>query len=87
MALPFREGTILLSYADDLGLVMSRRGNQLTRAQQELDLITDKWEELGLKISPEKSQAMAIKTTTPACQLRVQGGGQTWTDCYQYLEV
>ena len=87
VALPFREGTILLSYADDLALVVSGRGNQLTRAQQALDLISDKCEELGLKISAEKSRAMAIKATNPACQLRVQGVGLAWTDSYQYLGV
>lgn len=50
VALPFREGTILLRYADGFPLVMSGRGSHLTRTQQELDLINDKYEKLGLKI-------------------------------------
>ncbi|XP_050717435.1 uncharacterized protein LOC126999146 [Eriocheir sinensis] len=69
VALPFRDGADLLSYADDLALVVTGRGNKLTRAQEALDLISDKCEELGLKISADKSRAMAIKVTTPACQL------------------
>ena len=87
VALPFREGTILLSYADDLALVVSGRGNQLTRAQQELDLISDKCEELGLKISAEKSRAMMVRAADPAWQLRVQGVELAWIDSYQYLGV
>ncbi|XP_050698789.1 uncharacterized protein LOC126986566 [Eriocheir sinensis] len=85
--LPFREGTDLLSNADDLALVVTGRGNKLTRAQEALDLISDKCEELGLKISADNSRAMAIKDTTPACQLRVQGVGLAWTDSYKYLGV
>ncbi|XP_050706570.1 uncharacterized protein LOC126991941 [Eriocheir sinensis] len=87
VALPFREGTTLLSYADDLALVVTGRGNKLARAQEALDIITDKCEELGLMISPGKSRAMAIRDTTPAAQLRVQGVGLAWTSSYQYLGV
>ncbi|XP_050703623.1 uncharacterized protein LOC126989089, partial [Eriocheir sinensis] len=87
VALPFREGTTLLSYADDLALVVTGRGNKLARAQEALDIITDKCEELGLKISPGKSRAMAIRDTTPAAQLRVQGVGLAWTSSFQYLGV
>ena len=60
-------------------------GNHLSGAQQALDLITAKCKELGLKISAEKSRAMAIKTDNPANQLRVQGIRLAWTGCYQYL--
>ena len=88
VALPFREGTILLSYADDLALVVTGRGDKLARTQVALHLITAKCEELGLKISAVKSRAMAIKTPTPAGQLlSVQGVGLAWTDSYQYLGV
>lgn len=64
-----------MSYADDLTLSVTGQGNKLARAQQALDLITEKCEELGLKISAEKSRAMTIWDATPACQLRVQGVG------------
>ena len=75
VALPFQKGTVLLSYADDLALVVTGRGCRLTRIQQALDLISDRCEELGLKISAEKFRAMAIRDTKPAHQLRDQGVG------------
>ena len=51
VVLPFQDGTVLLSYADVLALVVSGRDNKLTRTQQALDLISGKCEERGLKIS------------------------------------
>ncbi|KAG0716376.1 putative RNA-directed DNA polymerase from transposon BS [Chionoecetes opilio] len=59
----------------------------LCKTQRALDLITAKCEELGLKISAQKSRAMTIKAANPACQLRVQGIGLAWTDSYLYLGV
>merc|ERR1712035_95892 len=41
----------------------------------------------GLKISAEKSRAMAIRAVTPAHQLRVQGVQLAWTGSYNYLGV
>ena len=87
VALPFHDGTVLLSYADDLALVVTGRGNKLRRTQQALDIISSKCEELGLKISAEKSRAMMIKAADPAWQLRAQGVGLAWTNSYQYLGV
>ena len=87
VALPFQEGAVLLSYADDLALVVSGRGNHISKAQRALDLITAKCEELGLKISAEKSRAMAIRSGSPANQLHVQGMELAWTRTYQYLGV
>lgn len=49
---------LLLRYADDLTLMVTRRGNKLKRMQQALDLISRKCEELGLNISAEKPQAI-----------------------------
>ncbi|KAG0720443.1 RNA-directed DNA polymerase from mobile element jockey [Chionoecetes opilio] len=87
VALPFQAGTVLLSYADDLALVVTGRGDRLCKTQRALDLITAKCEELGLKISAQKSRAMTIRAANPACQLRVQGIGLAWTDSYLYLGV
>ena len=87
VALPFHDGTVLLSYADDLALVVTGRGNKLRRTQQALDLIGAKCEELGLKISAEKSRAMMVRAADPAWQLRVQGVELAWIDSYQYLGV
>ncbi|KAG0706165.1 putative RNA-directed DNA polymerase from transposon BS [Chionoecetes opilio] len=87
VALPFQAGTVLLSYADDLALVVNGRGDRLCKTQRALDLITTKCEELGLKISAQKTRAMMIRAANPACQLRVQGIGLAWTDSYLYLGV
>lgn len=75
VTLTFQEGTFPLSYADYLILVTTGRDNKLLMAQNSMDLISDKCEELGPKISAEKSQTMKTRTTTPNCQLRGQGGG------------
>ena len=65
MALPFHDETVLLlSYADDLALVVSGRGDKLRRTQHALDLISKKCEELGLKFSTEKSRAMMVKAAS-----------------------
>lgn len=50
---------MLLSYVDDLALVVTGRGNHLIGAQRALDLIMVKCEELGLKSSAEKNRARA----------------------------
>lgn len=85
MALPFHDGTVLLSYADDLALVVTGRGNKLRGTQQALDLISGKCEELGLKISAEKSRGMMVKAADPAWQLRVQGVELSFTAHATYL--
>ncbi|XP_076042108.1 uncharacterized protein LOC143026006 [Oratosquilla oratoria] len=82
VALPFHNGTILLSYADDLALVVTGRGNKFRKAQQALDIISGKCEELGLKISAEKSRAMMVRIADPAGQLCVQGVGLAWANSY-----
>ncbi|XP_063854131.1 uncharacterized protein LOC135096523 [Scylla paramamosain] len=87
VALPFHAGTVLLSYADDLALVVTGRGNKLRRTQQALDLISRKCQDLGLKISAEKSRAMMVKAADPTWRLRVQGVELAWTNSYQYLGV
>ncbi|XP_076044675.1 uncharacterized protein LOC143027293 [Oratosquilla oratoria] len=90
VALPFHNGTILLSYADDLALVVTGRGNKLRKAQQALDIISGKCEELGLQISAEKSRVMMVRAADPAGQLCIQGVGLAWVNSYQsyqYLGV
>ena len=69
VSLPVREGTTLLSYADDLVLVVTGRANGVVRAQQTLHLISDKCWELGLKISAEKYKALMLKAASPDHQL------------------
>lgn len=57
VSLSFRQGTALLSHADDLVQVVTGCGN---KAQQAPDLVSDKCSKLDLKISVEKSKAMAM---------------------------
>lgn len=75
VALMFREGTELLSYADDLILVVTGHSNMMNRVQQVLDLTTEKCEAFGLKISAQNSRALAIRSATPDGQLQIQGIG------------
>ncbi|XP_076039448.1 uncharacterized protein LOC143024520 [Oratosquilla oratoria] len=87
ISLPFRGGTALLSYADNLVLVVSCRirGNKIAREQEALDLISNKCEELDLQISAEKSKALMFKATTPDTHLHIQGIQLAWISSYQYL--
>ncbi|XP_050724605.1 uncharacterized protein LOC127002567 [Eriocheir sinensis] len=87
VSLPFREGTALLSYADDLVLVVIGPGNKVARAQQALDLVSEKCRELWLKVSAEKSRAMMFKAAPPDAQLFIRDVRLAWTPAYQYLGV
>ncbi|KAK3880111.1 hypothetical protein Pcinc_015379 [Petrolisthes cinctipes] len=49
------------------------------------DAALEKCQDLGLKISAEKTRAMMLKAADPAWQLRVQGIDLAWTNSYQYL--
>ena len=87
LALPLHRDVTLLSYADDLALIATGRGNRVAKAQASLDTITAACRELGLKVSSEKSRAMAINGPTPDEALRIQGARLEWTGAYQYLGV
>ena len=82
-------GVQLLSYADDLALVVSGRvANKVSAAQRALDLITSKCEELGFKISAGKSKAMAFHyPETPRQKLRIQDVDLDWVKEHLYLGV
>ncbi|KAK4328702.1 hypothetical protein Pmani_000898 [Petrolisthes manimaculis] len=49
--------------------------------------ISEKCQDLGLKISAEKTRAMMLKAVDPAWQLHVQGIDLVWTNSYQYHGV
>ncbi|KAK3886540.1 hypothetical protein Pcinc_009313 [Petrolisthes cinctipes] len=51
------------------------------------DTALEKCQDLGLKISAEKTRAMMLKAADPAWQLCVQGIDLAWTNSYQYLGV
>ena len=52
MALPFPEDTSLLSYVDDLALVVTSRGNKHKRTQQALDAISRSARNSGSRSRP-----------------------------------
>ena len=87
VALPLHRNVTLISYADDLALVSSGAGDILARAQTALDAVTHACADLGLKVSAEKSMAMAVHCTPPERNLRIQGVQLQWTNAYLYLGI
>ncbi|XP_076049326.1 uncharacterized protein LOC143030002 [Oratosquilla oratoria] len=87
VSLPFTAGTVLLSYADDLVLVVTGHGNLIAKTQEALNLLSKKSEELGLKVSAEKSEAMMFSAPAPTQYLHVQDVRLNWTQSYQYLGI
>ena len=85
VGLPFHEDSVLL--LDDLALVVTGRRNKLRRPQQALDLISEKCEELGLKISAENSRATMMQAADPAWHLHIRRVGLSLTNSYQYFGV
>ncbi|XP_045105294.1 uncharacterized protein LOC123500720 [Portunus trituberculatus] len=87
VSMPFHRNVTLLSYADDLALVSTGQGDRVARAQTGLDAVATVCMDLGLKISAEKSQAMAVMTPTHDRSLSIQGVCLQWVPAYQYLGV
>ena len=86
MLLP--SGVHLLSYADDLALVVPGTvPNKIRTAQKALDLITEKSRELGFKISTAKSKAMAFHLEVPQKKLEIQRTQLDWTTEQLYLGI
>ena len=79
-------GTHLLSYADDLVLVVTG-ANKFEAAQRALHTITEKCAELGFKISGAKSKAMAFNSMSPPRRLVIQGTRLDWVREHLYLGV
>ena len=89
VSLPFPRGAQLLSYADDLVLVVSKVGNKAAIAQRSLDMISMKCRDLGLKISAAKSKAMYLfpPPNYKDRALRIQGRNLEWVHKHLYLGV
>ncbi|XP_076052657.1 uncharacterized protein LOC143032075 [Oratosquilla oratoria] len=88
IAIPLPTGCRLLSYADDVALVVAGRRTKARRTQMCLDRISSKCEELGLKISPPKTKAMCFGTSvTPRDRLLLQGHEVEWVSTHMYLGV
>ncbi|XP_076065283.1 uncharacterized protein LOC143039295 [Oratosquilla oratoria] len=74
LATPLPTGYHLISYADDVALMVKGKGAKFRKAQKGLDDISEKCNELGLKISPPKTKAMCFGGKMPlANKLLLQG--------------
>ena len=83
----FEKDVKLLCYADDLQLI-SQGYNKLQKAQRALQQIEEKCIELGLKINPLKTKAMAIKQRRmPEGRLAIQGTDIDWVTTHPCLGI
>ena len=82
-------GAHLISYADDLVLVVTRVANKHMIAQKALNQIAKKCEDLGLKISAVKSKAMHLFPGKGAQyrRLTIQGTHLEWVKTHLYLGI
>ncbi|XP_076052830.1 uncharacterized protein LOC143032244 [Oratosquilla oratoria] len=88
LATPLPTGCHLISYADDVALVVTGRGAKFRKAQKALDDISEKCNVLGLKISPPKTKAICIGGKRPlANRLLLQGHEVEWVKAHMYLGV
>ena len=88
VGLPLPKGAHILSYADDLVLVVtSRVANKVATAQRALDLVSTACSDLGLKVSADKSRAMTLCHQGPRRSLRIQGTPLTWVSEHKYLGI
>jgi len=76
----------VVSYADDL-LVIIKGKNPIRDGQIALNILTDKCSELGLKISKEKSRAMAFQNKLEREKLKIQDHELEWVQEYRYLGI
>lgn len=83
---PYHCATKVLSYADDLVLVSTIPSQ--SSLDRDLQIIENRCEYLGLKISAEKSRAMSIRTMNNApFHLELQGRPLEWESEYKYLGI
>ena len=89
VALLLPKGAHLLSYADDLVLVVTKVPNKHMVAQRSLKLISDKCADLGLKMSAQKSKAMHLfpRKGEQLRRLTVQNTHLEWVTQQMYLGV
>ena len=78
--------TKVLSYADDLVLVSTRPWQ--SEVETDLETLEDRCEYLGLKISAEKTKAIAIRQQVISpFRLSIQGRSIEWVKKYKYLGI
>ena len=88
VGLDFPNHINLLSYADDLVLVVTgSSANKIRAAQTALNTIADKCDELGLKVSAEKTRAMVFKDEDPVTHLHFRHSRLVWVAEHMYLGI
>ncbi|XP_076059871.1 uncharacterized protein LOC143036414 [Oratosquilla oratoria] len=87
LKLPLPHGCKIISYADDLALIIAGKQRCHDRAQRCLDAVAAECVRIGLKISPRKSKAMAFGLGRGKEPLVAQGFALDWVTQFQYLGV
>ena len=86
VSLVFPANVELLSYADDLVLVVTgQAANKVETAQHALTRIIDECDVLGLKVSAVKTRAMVFRAKDPQTHLHVHHTRVEWVREHQYL--
>ena len=77
------------SYADDFVMYISHRHEHIARErlQTALDRINLKMQDLGLKLSEKKTEAMWMSITPPIWKLRINNQQVAWSKSVKYLGV
>ena len=81
------DGAELLSYADDLAIVVRGRTKAFNKAQKALEVVQLKCRSLGLKISPEKTKAISYHRKAPLHGLMLEGQELGWGSQVRYLGI
>ena len=84
---PLPNGCHLISYADDIALVITGNGGRITRAQTSLDRLSRRCSTLGLKVSSRKTTAMQFGKKIPYARLHIQGVAIEWVRTQLYLGI
>ena len=77
----------VLSYADDLAIVISHPTRALELAQRAMNMVSSKCKELGLKISGSKTTAMSYFNYSPPTSILLDGVPLEWRHTYKYLGI
>ena len=75
----------VLSYADDIAIVVTHPSQAIRLAQRALDAVSEKCKSLGLKISDSKTTAVNLFSHTPRTPLKLDGVDMEWQKFYKYL--
>lgn len=82
------EGCTLISYADDLALIVAGgRGPRIHTTRKALNILQDACDDLGLKISTTKTKAMRFGKRNTKLNLKIYGQDIEWVAKFQYLGV